>query len=166
MARPSLSGKVVIVTGAAGGIGQVLVRALLEHGARVAALDVKRLGAPGEANLLPLETDVSDYAARRHAVDETIARLGGLHALVNNAAIGLGAIRADHEKQPIDIREIKPANLAAFRRRQLLRRMEHDARLHRPDGRATKRPHHQRHDELRHDAARGLPSLWAMQGGA
>src|SRR3954471_13325999 len=117
MPRSNLAGKVVIVTGAAGGIGQVLVGALLEHGCRVAALDVNRthladlghrLGARGEANLLLLETDVSDYAACRHAVDETIARLGGLHALVNNAAIGLGAIRADHEKRPIDIREISP----------------------------------------------------------
>jgi len=117
MPRSNLAGKVVIVTGAAGGIGQVLVGALLEHGCRVAALDVNRthladlghrLGARGEANLLLLETDVSDYAACRHAVDETIARLGGLHALVNNAAIGLGAIRADHEKRPIDIQEISP----------------------------------------------------------
>src|SRR3954464_8220356 len=97
MLRPSLAGKVVIVTGAAGGIGRVLVGALLEHGARVAALDVNRThladlghrgGARGEANLLLLEPDVSDYAACRHAVDETIARLGGLPPLLKNAAIG------------------------------------------------------------------------------
>src|SRR3982750_1396609 len=101
MPRPSLAGKVVIVTGAAGGIGQVLVGALLEHGCRVAALGVNRapladlghrLDARGEANLLLLETDVSDYAACRHAVDDTVARLGGLPALGENGGSGLRGI--------------------------------------------------------------------------
>lgn len=91
----TLSGKVVIVTGAAGGIGRVLVEALLEEGARVAALDVN-------------EVDVSDYTACRGAVERTLSELGGLHALINNAAIGLGAIRADHQKVPIGIQEISP----------------------------------------------------------
>jgi NAD(P)-dependent dehydrogenase (short-subunit alcohol dehydrogenase family) len=38
-----LSGKVAIVTGAAGGIGQVLVQALAAEGAKVAAIDVHEL---------------------------------------------------------------------------------------------------------------------------
>jgi NAD(P)-dependent dehydrogenase (short-subunit alcohol dehydrogenase family) len=41
-------------------------------------------------------------------VQDTIARLGGLHILVNNAAMGLGAIRADHQKRVIGIDEISP----------------------------------------------------------
>jgi NAD(P)-dependent dehydrogenase (short-subunit alcohol dehydrogenase family) len=101
-----LNGKVAIVTGAAGGIGRVLVQALLAEGARVAALDVNVSSLAVEENLLILEVDVSDAAACQRAVDETISRLGGLHALVNNAAIGLGAIRADHQRTPIGIREI------------------------------------------------------------
>jgi NAD(P)-dependent dehydrogenase (short-subunit alcohol dehydrogenase family) len=109
-----LSGKVAIVTGAAGGIGRVLVQALLAQGARVAALDVGVSGLAAEKNLLVLEADVSDYAACERAVDQTISRLGGLHALVNNAAVGLGAIRADHHKTPIGIREIAPATWQRF----------------------------------------------------
>jgi NAD(P)-dependent dehydrogenase (short-subunit alcohol dehydrogenase family) len=90
-----LEGRVAIVTGAAGGIGRVLVRALREAGAQVAALDVK-------------EADVSDYAACEGAVHDTIARLGGLHILVNNAALGMAAIRADHFKPLVGIEEISP----------------------------------------------------------
>jgi NAD(P)-dependent dehydrogenase (short-subunit alcohol dehydrogenase family) len=123
VAPGSLSGKVAIVTGAAGGIGRVLVEALLAQGARVAALDVSapRLAALRESarmrsenNLLALEIDVSDYAACQGAVDETISKLGGLHALINNAAIGLDAIRADHQKVPIGIRELSPAMWQRF----------------------------------------------------
>ncbi|MGQ0655236.1 MAG: SDR family NAD(P)-dependent oxidoreductase [Betaproteobacteria bacterium] len=90
-----LDGKVAIVTGAAGGIGSVLVRALRDAGAKVAALDVE-------------EADVSDYAACERAVRDTIARLGGLHIVINNAALGLGVIRADHQKRLIGIDEISP----------------------------------------------------------
>lgn len=116
MPPPHLAGKVVIVTGAAGGIGRVLVGALLEHGARVAALDVDRAGLAELARdeVLPLHTDISAYGQCQAAVDETIARLGGLHALVNNAALGLGAIRPDHERQPIGIQEISPAMWQRF----------------------------------------------------
>src|SRR5688572_16952557 len=116
----TLSGKVAIVTGAAGGIGRVLVEALVREGARVAALDANtpRLDAVRKSfddpRLLTLAADVSDYTACRSAVDETISRLGGLHVLINNAAIGLGAIRADHQKVPIGIREISPAMWQRF----------------------------------------------------
>ena len=114
MQAQPLSGRVAIVTGAAGGIGRVLVRALLAQGARVAALDICVSGLAAEKNLLVLEADVSNYAACERAVDETISRLGGLHALVNNAAVGLGAIRADHQKTPIGIGEIDPATWQHF----------------------------------------------------
>ena len=90
-----LAGKVAIVTGAAGGIGSVLVRALREEGARVAAIDIK-------------QADVSDYAACERAVAATVAEHGGLHILINNAGLGLGLIRADHQKRDITIDEISP----------------------------------------------------------
>lgn len=102
------------MTGAAGGIGRALVHALLAEGAKVSALDIDASRDVPQAELLCLRTDVSDPAACRQAVDETISRLGGLHVLINNAAIGLGAIRADHQRAPIAIDEISPAMWQRF----------------------------------------------------
>jgi len=113
----TLSGKVAIVTGAAGGFGRVLVRAFLAEGAKVAALDTSESGLAALTSALPngdqgslvaKVADISDYAACERAVRETIKELGGLHILINNGALGMGAIRADHMVNPIGIREITP----------------------------------------------------------
>ena len=72
------SGRRVIVTGAAGGIGTAIVDALEGFNCKVAACDVS--GAR-------FAFDVRDRAAVRHGVDEAIASLGGCDALVANAGI-------------------------------------------------------------------------------
>src|SRR6185503_14807788 len=108
----TLDGKVAIVTGAAGGFGQVLVRALRAEGARVAALDVKAV--PRADGVLPLVADIADYEACERAVRETIEKLGGLHILVNNGAVGMGAIRVDHMTRLVGIEEITPAMWQRF----------------------------------------------------
>jgi NAD(P)-dependent dehydrogenase (short-subunit alcohol dehydrogenase family) len=116
MSDTRLSGKVAIVTGAAGGFGRVLVRALLADGAKVAALDVDERGLAAlrdelarSGDRLRVEvTDIADYAACERAVATTIRGLGGLHILINNGALGMGAIRADCMRRPVDIREITP----------------------------------------------------------
>ena len=114
-----LEGKVAIVTGAAGGFGRELVRGLLGAGAKVAALDVdqKRLDelaamheeSLGAGRLITARTDISRYAECEAAVAEARARLGGLHILVNNGALGMGIIRADHMTDLVGIHEIDPA---------------------------------------------------------
>lgn len=113
-----LDDKVAIITGAAGGFGQVLVRAFLDAGARVAALDVdegrlRELSASirgaGADRLLSLRADISDYAECERAVAQTRAELGGVHVLINNGALGMGVIRADCMTRLIDIEEIEPA---------------------------------------------------------
>jgi NAD(P)-dependent dehydrogenase (short-subunit alcohol dehydrogenase family) len=123
MPEGKLSGKVAIVTGAAGGIGRVLVHALLAEGARVAALDVSepglaalRDGVPyvSPDRLLAHPTDISDYAACERAVSKAISVLGGMHVLINNGAIGMGAIRADHQSVPVGIHEISAAMWQRF----------------------------------------------------
>jgi 3alpha(or 20beta)-hydroxysteroid dehydrogenase len=87
-----LEGKVAIVTGAARGLGEAIAEAFVAEGARVVLADVleeegesvaKRLGS--SARFLTL--DVGDEAGWEAAVDSTIAELGGLDVLVNNAAI-------------------------------------------------------------------------------
>ncbi len=118
MSDAVLAGKTAIVTGAAGGIGRVLVAALLDSGANVAALDVDAVALSGldalrekhdSSRLLCSAVDVADYAACASAVESSIARLGGLHILINNAALGLGVVRENHFSRPVAIQEIDPA---------------------------------------------------------
>ena len=113
-----LEGKVAIVTGAAGGFGRELVRGLLGAGAKVAALDVdeNRLDdlaathaeASGAGRLVTARTDISRYEECEAAIALARARLGGLHILVNNGALGMGVIRIDHMTELVEIHEIAP----------------------------------------------------------
>jgi 3-oxoacyl-[acyl-carrier protein] reductase len=90
-----LEGKVVIVTGAAAGIGRVTAVAFAREGARVAAWDVSEArgaelvkeieGSGGEA--LFAKVDVTDGAAVSQAVGAIAARWKRIDVLVNNAGI-------------------------------------------------------------------------------
>jgi D-xylose 1-dehydrogenase len=89
---PSLSGRVVVVTGGASGIGADLVRAFAGQGARVAFLDIQdeaaaALAAELEADPpLYIRCDLVDVAALRVAIERVRAELGPVAVLVNNAA--------------------------------------------------------------------------------
>jgi 3-oxoacyl-[acyl-carrier protein] reductase len=75
---------VVIVTGAAGGLGRVYCRALAEAGYAVVAADLQAANVEGAA--LEVAVDVTDRAATEHLAAETLGRFGKIDALVNNAA--------------------------------------------------------------------------------
>jgi 3-oxoacyl-[acyl-carrier protein] reductase len=82
------SGRRVIVTGAAGGIGRAIVAALAHRGCAVAACDAP--GAPVEAvpgAAVTAMFDVRDSDAVRRGVADTIAALGGCDAIVANAGV-------------------------------------------------------------------------------
>ena len=81
----SLKGKAAIVTGAAGGIGGAIAKAFKEAGAQVACVDlaVDKISR----DYLPLRCDVSSEAETRSAVDQAAKTFGGLHVLVNAAAM-------------------------------------------------------------------------------
>ena len=117
MSTGKLVGKVAVITGAGGGFGTVLVRAMLADGAKVAALDVNESGLRVLAATLPevktdqlltLTTDIADYAACERATATAMEKLGGLHILVNNGAMGMSAIRTDHMTKLVGIQEISP----------------------------------------------------------
>jgi 3-oxoacyl-[acyl-carrier protein] reductase len=88
-----LTGKRALVTGASGGIGREIAKALAASGARV-ALSGTRVGAleetlkdmgGGDHPILPC--NLSDMAAVDKLVPEAEAALGGIDILVNNAGV-------------------------------------------------------------------------------
>ena len=92
----SESKKVVLVTGAARGIGLATAARFLEDGWRVALLDIlgdtlrAAVDALGNAEAtLALEADVADPDAVRGAVTEVERRFGRIDALVNNAGVAV-----------------------------------------------------------------------------
>ena len=93
--------KVVIVTGAAKGIGLRIARAFGREEARVAVLDIDKPGLEALARelgdqALPLTCDVTAAEAVRAAVDAVVARWGRIDVLVNNAG-GFARIRRTEE---------------------------------------------------------------------
>lgn len=80
------TGRRVIVTGGAAGIGAAVVGRLLDAGNRVAVFDRDPVGAPAEAGTY--RVDVRDSAAIESAVATISREWGGIDGLVNNAGIG------------------------------------------------------------------------------
>ena len=78
------SGKCALVTGAAGGIGAAVVRALRARGAKVAVADRDTSGIEAEAHL-PGNLLDGTYADGLPAA--AAAALGGLDIVVNNAGV-------------------------------------------------------------------------------
>jgi NADP-dependent 3-hydroxy acid dehydrogenase YdfG len=92
-----LDGTVALVTGASSGIGEATALALAEQGATVAiaARRADRLESlagrirDGGGRALALTVDVTQEPQARAAVERTVAELGRLDTLVNNAGVML-----------------------------------------------------------------------------
>lgn len=91
-----LAGKVVLITGAASGLGRADARAMVEEGARVLLTDVNETAAAqatAELNSLRagsaafLVHDVRDERRWSEVVAGCVQRFGALHVLVNNAGV-------------------------------------------------------------------------------
>ena len=100
-----LTGKVAIVTGSASGIGRATVEKLHEQGAAVVIADVDRAQGEDLADSLGdratfHRTDVADPDQVSGLVDRAVGVFGGLHIMVNNAAVSSalrGLLKDDFE---------------------------------------------------------------------
>lgn len=88
-----LEGKVVVITGSAGGIGRYVAKTFAQERAKVVVADIKPLDTVSaelealDTDYLAVPTDVRDEGAVRNLVDQTLARFGRIDVLHNNAAI-------------------------------------------------------------------------------
>ena len=112
----SPSRRVVILTGAAGGIGRAIAQSLLADGHCIAAVD------KDEGALRQLTDEFQEYnaAGRLHtivrdlgldkaceeAVDSAARHFGRVEAVINNAGIGVSSIRSDAELHHPTIEEL------------------------------------------------------------
>ena len=117
---PDLEGKVAFVTGGSGGLGRAIATALANQGAAVAVADlpgrasqvaalVDELQSNGGTRAAGVEVDVRHPSSIRGAVEDTVARLGGLDIGVCNA--GLNVRKASLEVTEEDWDTVLDVNL-------------------------------------------------------
>jgi rhamnose utilization protein RhaD (predicted bifunctional aldolase and dehydrogenase)/NAD(P)-dependent dehydrogenase (short-subunit alcohol dehydrogenase family) len=118
---PAYTGEVVLITGAASGIGKACVEAFLARGAAVIGLDLKPdVGelAGGRPDYLGIACDVASPEAVKHALDAAVAAFGGIDMLVLNAGVFPGGTRiealSDEEWRRVNRINVD-ANLALMR---------------------------------------------------
>ena len=113
--RFSLEGRVVLITGARGGLGLEMARGMAAAGALVgingrdAALTEQ--AAAGISNAFPAPFDITDLGAAARGLDAVMARYGRLDCLVSNAA--LRDRRPFQEIAADDLRRLLETNLVA-----------------------------------------------------
>lgn len=106
--------RVVIITGAASGIGRSLAAAMVAVGDRVIAADINLAGAReaaeqmrGSGSASAVQLDVTDAEAVQALVDSVTNDHGRLDIMVNNAGIGIGGfveeLTVDHWDRAIDV---------------------------------------------------------------
>jgi NAD(P)-dependent dehydrogenase (short-subunit alcohol dehydrogenase family) len=105
--------RIVLVTGAAGGIGRAMVASLLAAGHRVAALDYDADGLKAlltahayHENLWALEADLSNAKGCEAGMAAAISHFGRVEVVVNNAGIGVSSLRPDAETRLPSLEEL------------------------------------------------------------
>lgn len=101
-------GKVVVVTGAAGGIGKTLAKKVIDEGGSVSLVDlnleaveevVKELGVD-DSRAIALKADVSKEDQVKAYVEDTVEKFGKIDGFFNNA--GVEGATANVEDYPSD----------------------------------------------------------------
>lgn len=112
MPYSDFQGKVVVLTGAGAGIGRACAEAFMAEGLKVAGLDINIDGLKeleekfGKDRFLALQVDITEPASCKSGVDAAVEHFGGLHILVNNAALGMNAVHPRYESIPLQIEDV------------------------------------------------------------
>jgi|TARA_R110000744_G_scaffold165320_4_gene282436 NAD(P)-dependent dehydrogenase (short-subunit alcohol dehydrogenase family) len=92
-----LKDKVVIVTGAGGGLGKAFAKAFAGEGAKVAIADINEEGAQQTSKeiegSIAIKVDVTSEASVKEMAEKVISQFGRIDVLINNAAIYAGIQR-------------------------------------------------------------------------
>jgi len=118
----------MIVTGGASGIGRAIAMSALVRGASVAVLDLDPSTSPEGS--VPIHADVADDHSVARAVDDAVARLGGLDVVVNNAGIGAqGTVETNPMQEWHRVFDVNVFGIARVMKAALphLRRSDHAA---------------------------------------
>jgi NAD(P)-dependent dehydrogenase (short-subunit alcohol dehydrogenase family) len=111
----ALTGKRIVITGAAGGLGRATATALQKAGARVVGIDKKRTTIGDD--LPSIVADVRDPQAVSDAIAEAVSGLGGLDILINNAGIlslqDAGAAPGDEVLEALEVNLLGPWRVTA-----------------------------------------------------
>ncbi|GAA2385528.1 SDR family oxidoreductase [Streptomyces glaucosporus] len=101
--RRSLQDQVVVVTGAARGVGELLARKLAARGARIALVGLEPEGLRKVGEALPTDSahwhaDVTDHTAMAKVAREVRERFGSVDTVVANAGVATGGLFADSDE--------------------------------------------------------------------
>lgn len=116
VSQREIAGRVVLISGAAGGLGAALCLRYAAAGAQIAAMDreatrldalVADLQGKG-AKAIALPGDITDPVACQDAVSATMAKFGALDGLINNAGISHRSLLKD--TRPDVIRRVMEVN--------------------------------------------------------
>src|SRR5215204_2647201 len=83
--RMEIEGRTFLVAGGGSGLGAATAEMLAGEGANVVVADLKVEATGG--NVRFVETDVTDEASVRRAIEEALQSFGGLHGAINCAGV-------------------------------------------------------------------------------
>lgn len=111
MGKPAFSDKVIVITGAAAGIGKATAMAFARQGARVVICDIDEpqlrataaeISAATGAETLGVRADVTDKNDCFRLVEAAVERFGRIDVLVNNAGITMRAKLTDTTPEVVE----------------------------------------------------------------
>ncbi|MEV0602936.1 SDR family oxidoreductase [Streptomyces sp. NPDC050315] len=112
--RRTLEGQVVVVTGAARGVGELLARKLSARGAKLALVglepdELKKVAASLHGEAAHWHADVTDHEALAQVAQEVKARFGKVDVVVANAGVATGGPFVDSD--PVAWKRVIEVNL-------------------------------------------------------